>query len=83
MSELSVKGQESKGVPDSHDQPPRYYPSQYCLSQPGIDILTSVIETEHTRRVLIQRLEDIEKGIDKLLQKEKKIPEESSFLKKA
>jgi hypothetical protein len=31
----------------------------------------------------MQRLEDIEKGIHKLLQKEKKIPEASSFLKKA
>lgn len=43
MSELSVEGQESKAVPDSHDQPP-----SYDLNQPGQDILTSVIETEHT-----------------------------------
>jgi hypothetical protein len=55
MSERSVDGQESEGVPCYHDQSPQYYPSQ-----PSQDLLTSIIETEHIRRILKQRQKDID-----------------------
>ncbi|KAJ6132589.1 hypothetical protein N7471_007804 [Penicillium samsonianum] len=53
MSELFSESQESKTVPYCHDRPPEYESSQ--ASQ---DVLTSVIENEHTRRMLAQGLEN-------------------------
>ncbi|KAJ6189034.1 hypothetical protein N7519_003942 [Penicillium mononematosum] len=49
MSEL-FESQEPKTVPCCDDPPPQYDPCQ-----PSQDVLTSVIENEHTRRILAQR----------------------------
>ena len=68
MSELSLEGQESKTVPYCHDRPP-----QYDSCQPSQDVLTSVIENEHTRRVLLQRLDKL--GTDFLDLVEEKLAE--------
>lgn len=51
MSELLFESQESKTGPD---RPPQYDPCQ-----PSQDILTSVIENEYTRRILLQRLDNL------------------------
>ncbi|KAJ5454415.1 uncharacterized protein N7458_005371 [Penicillium daleae] len=64
MSEISVDGQESKAVPWYHDQLP-----QYCSNQPSQDLLASIIETEHTRRILDQRIEDIFEETEDLIER--------------
>lgn len=68
MSELSFEGQDSKTVPYCHDRPP-----QYDSCQPSQDVLTSVIENEHTRRILLQRLDKL--GTDFLNLVEEKLTE--------
>lgn len=60
MSEVSVEGQESEAVPCYYDQPLQYYPSQ-----PRQDLLTSIIEIEHTRQILMQPLHYIEEEVEK------------------
>ncbi|CAG7943063.1 unnamed protein product [Penicillium nalgiovense] len=57
MSE-PFESQASKTVPYCDDRPPQYDPCQ-----PNQDVLTSVVENEHTRRVLIQRLEELDRKI--------------------
>ncbi|KAJ5258901.1 hypothetical protein N7524_010457 [Penicillium chrysogenum] len=52
MSEL-FESQQSKTVPYCNDRPPQYDPCQ-----PSQDVLTSVIENEHTRRILVQRVDE-------------------------
>ncbi|KAJ5401043.1 hypothetical protein N7465_011532 [Penicillium sp. CMV-2018d] len=54
MSELLCESQESKTGPGCDDRPP-----QYDSCQPSQDLLTSVIENEHTRRILLQRLDNL------------------------
>ncbi|KGO72750.1 hypothetical protein PITC_057260 [Penicillium italicum] len=54
MSELSFESQESKTAPSCHDRPP-----QYDSCHPSQDVLTSVIENEHTRRMLLQRVDEL------------------------
>ncbi|KAJ5359601.1 uncharacterized protein N7496_012014 [Penicillium cataractarum] len=76
MSDLSLEGQESKEVLCNHDQPPHY-----CPSQPSQDLLTFIIETEHTGRILLQRLLHINNEVEKLLEKQPR--DESSSLVKA
>jgi hypothetical protein len=65
MSEL-FESQESKTVPYCDDRPPQYDPCQ-----PSQDVLTSVIENEHTGRILAQRLKELE---TKLSTDQKEIP---------
>ncbi|CRL23389.1 unnamed protein product [Penicillium camemberti] len=72
MSELLFKSQESKTGPDYDDRPP-----QYDLCQLSQDVLTSVIENEHTRRILLQRLDDL--GTEFLNLSENK-PTETDYL---
>lgn len=72
MSELYFDGQESKIVPYYHDRPP-----QYDSCQPSQDILTSVIENEHTRRILVQRLDNLGKEFLNLAEKK---PTETDYL---
>jgi hypothetical protein len=74
MSERSVDGQESEAVPCYHDQSPQYYPSQ-----PSQDLLTSIIETEHIRRILKQRQKDVNEEVEKL---RRKMSTNSSYLMK-
>lgn len=64
MSEISVDAQESKAIPCYHDQLP-----QYCSNQPSQDLLASIIETEHTRRILDQRIEDGFEEIEDLIER--------------
>jgi hypothetical protein len=64
MTELFLEGQDSKTVPYCHDRPP-----QYDSCQPSQDLLTSVIENEHTRRILIQRLDNLRTEFLKLAEK--------------
>lgn len=64
MSEISVDGQESKAVPCYHDQLP-----QYSSKQPSQDMLASIIETEHTRRILEQRIEDFSEETEDLIKR--------------
>ncbi|OQD64649.1 hypothetical protein PENPOL_c007G02126 [Penicillium polonicum] len=54
MSELLCQSQESKIGPGCDDHPP-----QYDSCQPSQDLLTSVIENEHTRRILLQRIDNL------------------------
>ncbi|CAI7665415.1 unnamed protein product [Penicillium glandicola] len=68
-----LEGQESKTVPCCHDLPPKY---DSC--QPSQDVLTSVIENEHTRRILLQRLDKV--GTDFLKFGEKKPTESDDLL---
>ncbi|KAJ6002564.1 hypothetical protein N7451_005111 [Penicillium sp. IBT 35674x] len=56
MSGLFFEGQDSETVCYDHDRPP-----QYDAGQPSQDILTCVLENEHTHRKLVQRLYDLEK----------------------
>lgn len=72
MSELLFESQESKIGADCDDRPP-----QYDSYQPSQDILTSVIENEHTRRILLQRLDDL--GTEFLNLSENK-PTETDYL---
>ncbi|KAJ5239869.1 hypothetical protein N7468_004488 [Penicillium chermesinum] len=65
MSEISVDGQESKAVPCYHDQLP-----PYRSKQPNQDMLTSIIETEHTRRILKQRIDDFIEETEDLIARE-------------
>lgn len=67
MSKLSVKGQESKAVPCCHDHPPQY--DSYRESQ---DLLTSIIENEHTKRKSVQRIKELDREVVKFLKKLKK-----------
>jgi hypothetical protein len=73
MTELFLEGQESKTVPYCHDRPP-----QYDSCQPSQDILTSVIENDHTRRILLQRLNNLKKKSKNLVKKKK--PAENDYL---
>ncbi|KAK4861624.1 hypothetical protein LT330_003659 [Penicillium expansum] len=73
MSELSFESQESKTVSYCHDCPPQY---DYC--QPSQDVLTSVIENEHTRRILCQRLGNM--ATELLDLGEKKLTDETDYL---
>ncbi|KAF3029387.1 hypothetical protein E8E15_009392 [Penicillium rubens] len=52
MSEL-FESQQLKTVPYCNDRPPQYDPCQ-----PSQDVLTSVIENVHTRRILVQRVDE-------------------------
>ena len=61
MSELSVEGQESKAVPCYHDHPPQY--DSYYGSQ---DLLTSIIENEHTVRKSIKRMDEMNTKITEI-----------------
>ncbi|KAJ5460002.1 uncharacterized protein N7458_001554 [Penicillium daleae] len=60
-----MEGQASKTVPCYDDSPP-----QYDLSQLSHDVLTSVIENEHTCRSLIRRIDDIRTGILDIIENE-------------
>ncbi|KAJ5696964.1 hypothetical protein N7536_007376 [Penicillium majusculum] len=73
MSELLFESQESKAGPDCDDRPP-----QYDSCQPSQDILTSVIENEHTRRILLQRLDNLGTEFLKLAENNK--PTETDYL---
>lgn len=75
MSELFSEIQESKTVPYCHDRPP-----QYDSSQPSQDVLTSVIENEHTRRMLAQRLDNFGTGCLNLADT---TPTETDYLQRA
>ncbi|OOQ89599.1 hypothetical protein PEBR_07547 [Penicillium brasilianum] len=59
MSEPSTQGSGSQPVPQCHEQPPQYYPTQ-----PSQDTLASIIESEHARRTLLQKLNDMDEEID-------------------
>jgi hypothetical protein len=72
MSELLFESQESKTGPDCDD-----CPSQYDSCQPSQDILTSVIENERTRRILLQGLDNL--GPELLNLPEKK-PTDTDYL---
>lgn len=66
MSELLFESQESKTGPDCDNRPPQYDPYQ-----PSQDILTSVIENEHTRRILHQRIDNLGTEIINLTEEKK------------
>ncbi|KAJ5478446.1 hypothetical protein N7530_003955 [Penicillium desertorum] len=74
MSE-PFESQQSKTVPYCNDRPPQYDPCQ-----PSQDVLTSVIENEHTRRILGQRLKELER---KLLNLSERNPIETDDLQDA
>ncbi|CAI7650018.1 unnamed protein product [Penicillium viridicatum] len=59
MSEL-LGSQELKLVSDCHPSP------QYHLCEPDLDMLTSVIENERTRRLVLQQLDKLETELDDL-----------------
>ncbi|KAJ5535451.1 hypothetical protein N7527_001705 [Penicillium freii] len=59
MSEL-LGSQELKLVSDCHPSP------QYHLCEPDPDMLTSVIENERTRRLVLQQLDKLETELDDL-----------------
>ncbi|KAJ5192638.1 hypothetical protein N7449_008780 [Penicillium cf. viridicatum] len=61
MSEL-LGSQELKPVSDCHLSP------QYHLCEPNPDMLTSVIENERTRRLVLQQCENIETELDDLIE---------------
>ncbi|KAJ5382223.1 hypothetical protein N7517_000134 [Penicillium concentricum] len=61
MSEL-LGSQELKPVSDCHLSP------QYHLCEPNPDMLTSVIENERTRRLVLQQCEKIETELDDLIE---------------
>ncbi|KAJ5886566.1 uncharacterized protein N7473_009240 [Penicillium subrubescens] len=58
MSETIVEDQESKTVPCCHDRPP-----QYDSCQPSQDIPRSVIENEHTCRILVRKIDGLNEEI--------------------
>ncbi|KAJ5783214.1 hypothetical protein N7457_004988 [Penicillium paradoxum] len=59
MSEL-LGSQESKPVSDCHPSP------QYHVCEPSPDLLTSVIENEHTRRLAMQQYTKLETKLEDL-----------------
>lgn len=61
MSEL-LGSQELKPVSDCHLSP------QYHLCEPNPDMLTSVIENERTRRLVLQQCEKMETELDDLIE---------------
>ncbi|CAI7573555.1 unnamed protein product [Penicillium palitans] len=72
MSELLFESQESKTGADCDDRPP-----QYDSCEPSQDILTSVIENEHTRRILLQRLDNMGTELVNLAEKK---PTDTDYL---
>ncbi|KAJ5369726.1 uncharacterized protein N7496_005818 [Penicillium cataractarum] len=59
MSGLSTQSLGSQAAPGYHDPPPPYY-----SAQPSQDTLAWIMENEHTRRVLLQRLDDMDEEFD-------------------
>ncbi|KAJ5958800.1 uncharacterized protein N7479_005950 [Penicillium vulpinum] len=58
MSELPFTPQESEALSYCEDHPP-----QYESNEPSQDILTSIIESEYTRRIQLQRLDNMANDI--------------------